>query len=68
MESGKLARERRKKFQSVHVLDIDGRDSYNDTVWKKNYETLKQFMDAFRRSPYTDEVYQGVKLYLWLIQ
>ena len=68
IETGKLAPELSDKIQKLNILEISSYDVYNDSVWKKNYEVLKQFMDEFHRPPYTDEIYHGIKLYQWLIQ
>lgn len=68
IETGKLAPELSDKIQKLNILEISSYDVYNDSVWKKNYEALKQFMDEFHRPPYTDEIYHGIKLYQWLIQ
>lgn len=68
IETGKLAPELSDKIQKLNILKISSYDVYNDSVWKKNYEALKQFMDEFHRPPYTDEIYHGIKLYQWLIQ
>lgn len=68
IETGKLAPELSDKIQKLNILAISSYDVYNDSVWKKNYEALKKFMDEFHRPPYTDEIYHGIKLYQWLIQ
>ena len=68
IETGKLTPELSDKIQKLNILEISSYDVYNDSVWKKNYEVLKQFMDEFHRPPYTDEIYHGIKLYQWLIQ
>jgi len=68
IETGQLAPELSDKIHKLNILEISSYDVYNDLVWRKNYEALKQFMDGFHRPPYTDEVYHGIKLYQWLIQ
>lgn len=68
IETGKLTPELSDKIQKLNILEISSYDVYNDSVWKKNYKVLKQFMDEFHRPPYTDEIYHGIKLYQWLIQ
>lgn len=68
IETGKLAPELSEKIQKLDILEISNYDVYNDLVWKKNYETLKQFISKFHRPPYKDELYQGINLYNWLIQ
>lgn len=51
IETGKLAPELSDKIQKLNILEISSYDVYNDSVWRKNYEALRQFMDEFHRPP-----------------
>lgn len=64
IESGKLSPELAEKIQSLDEIEM----SYMDVDWQKNYNAVKRFMENIRRLPYTDEIFDGINLYQWIIQ
>ncbi len=68
IKTGKLDPQLSDKIKKLNILEINNYDAYNDSIWQKNYDILKQFINKFHRSPYTDETFCGVKIYQWIIQ
>ena len=62
-KEGKLSQERRTRFATI---GIDLSAPIRISAWEERFALLKQFYEEFGRFPYSQEIYNGIKLGNWL--